>query len=387
MAVAALLAATGSARALDLTNTWVVTFLGVTCRWTVTQTGSDLAMGTGPGCGRNTVSVSGTIDSATGAFTTAGSIAYVFPPAPHPPIDVPILITATVAPGGAAFTGTATFSGNFEPISGSLCGNGNLDPDEQCDDGIPFFGCCNDACRLEPDGQPCSIPPHDQCATSLTCAAGACVGTPKPAGTPCRADDSTCTIDQCDGTGACTTTVSPCCHGGPTLPCARPQDSRNRFLLETNIPDAGDRLLFRLHGAVGPGATDFGDPTADTDYALCVMMFDDWDAFYRLVLTVQIPAGGTCGTTPCWKATPKGFGYHDRLRTPNGVKVLRLRRAQGKAALGIAGGGTNLSPEPYPLPWWNDWLLVQLRTADRCWEVVYTAPVLGPGLIRATRGD
>jgi hypothetical protein len=389
IAVAALLAAAGSARALDLTNTWVVTLFGVTCRWTLTQTGSDLTMGTGPGCGRfrDPLRLDGTVDSATGAFTAAGIVAYLFPPYPSPPIYAPMLIQASAAPDGAAFSGTAEFLSTLEPIAGTLCGNGNLDPDEECDDGLPFFGCCNDACRDEPDGQPCSIPPHDQCVTNATCTAGACVGTPKPAGTLCEADNDLCTFDECDGAGACTSTRSPCCSGG-TAYCARPGGRRNRFLLETNIPDANDRVVFHLRGAVGEGATDFGDPTTGGDYALCVWLFDDWDAVYRLVLAPQVPAGGTCGTAPCWKVTPKGFGYHDRLRTPNGVQALRLRGEHGKAALGIVGGGANLSPRSYPISWpRNQPLLVEIVTRDHCWAAWYASPTIETGLIEASGGE
>src|SRR5438034_3532779 len=52
------------------------------------------------------------------------------------------------------------------------CGNGILEPGEQCDDGNVSDGdCCSSACRFE------------------------------PAGTACADDGNLCTADQCDGAG------------------------------------------------------------------------------------------------------------------------------------------------------------------------------------------
>ncbi len=113
------------------------------------------------------------------------------------------------------------------------CGNGVLEPGEQCDDGNLNDGdCCSSTCQFEPsgstcpdDGNPCTT---DLCNATGTCihdagnaaavcrpAAGecdlpeTCTGTSaecppddgkKPAGTACTDDGNPCTLDICDGT-------------------------------------------------------------------------------------------------------------------------------------------------------------------------------------------
>lgn len=56
----------------------------------------------------------------------------------------------------------------------SVCGNGNQEPGEACDDGNLNNGdCCSSSCQFEPSGSSCND------------------------------DGSLCTVDQCDGAGAC----------------------------------------------------------------------------------------------------------------------------------------------------------------------------------------
>jgi cysteine-rich repeat protein len=78
------------------------------------------------------------------------------------------------------------------------CGNGNLDPGEECDDGNGNGGdCCSAGCRLEPDGQPCSG--GNACTTSQTCSGGVCGG-----GAAVTCDDGDpCTADACDPAAGC----------------------------------------------------------------------------------------------------------------------------------------------------------------------------------------
>src|SRR5262249_25241035 len=78
------------------------------------------------------------------------------------------------------------------------CGNGNLDPGEECDDGNRSSGdCCSASCRVEPDGQPCST--GDACTTARTCSAGVCGG-----GAVVACDDGDpCTADACDPAVGC----------------------------------------------------------------------------------------------------------------------------------------------------------------------------------------
>ena len=112
------------------------------------------------------------------------------------------------------------------------CGNGILEPGEQCDDGNLNDGdCCSTTCQFEPSGSTC---PDDgnPCTTDLCNATGTCIHDAGNAGAVCRPvggecdvqetctgssadcppdlketpgtactpDDNPCTLDQCDGT-------------------------------------------------------------------------------------------------------------------------------------------------------------------------------------------
>lgn len=89
------------------------------------------------------------------------------------------------------------------------CGNGVVDPDEQCDPGIAADSCCTSTCQLAPG---CA------CANTEPCCAN---GALRAAGTVCRASENAiCDVaDTCDGvTSGCVDTFAaagtPCTSGG-----------------------------------------------------------------------------------------------------------------------------------------------------------------------------
>jgi cysteine-rich repeat protein len=117
-------------------------------------------------------------------------------------------------------SGTGTFSidsTNFE------CGNGTLDPGEECDDGNVAKGdCCSPTCQLEQDGTSCDD--GNVCTKTDTCVAGRCVG---QAGIACLAPDE-CHVGLCNpASGACTIGVEPdgkpCSDGTCELGICRPK--------------------------------------------------------------------------------------------------------------------------------------------------------------------
>jgi len=70
-------------------------------------------------------------------------------------------LTATATPVPPTPTNTAT-------ATPALCGNGNVDPGEQCDDGNTVNGdCCDSTCHFEPAGSPCND--HNTCTNGETC--------------------------------------------------------------------------------------------------------------------------------------------------------------------------------------------------------------------------
>jgi len=137
-----------------------------------------------------------------------------------------------------------------------VCGDGNIDPGEECDPGAEPL-CCSDTCTNELDGLSCDDGAF--CTGVDTCLAGACVSTGDPCsggsecnvvcnegpdtcfdanGTGCTDDGNVCTDDICNGSGSCVhpgnlggcndldacTTADTCngfgvCIGGPPPNC------------------------------------------------------------------------------------------------------------------------------------------------------------------------
>src|SRR4029453_530176 len=94
-------------------------------------------------------------------------------------------------------------TGGGGTFRGSLCGNGELDAGEDCDDGDVLDGdCCSYACEFNASKTPCG-PSGDACETGKCDGTGTCVIKPDKAGEHCFGDNNECTDDVCDGAGAC----------------------------------------------------------------------------------------------------------------------------------------------------------------------------------------
>ena len=79
------------------------------------------------------------------------------------------------------------------------------------------------------------------------------------------------------------------------------------MLIKDTTPDDVDKLIWKWIKGEAVTTPEFGDPLATDDYAFCV--FDP----SGIVMSAAIPAGGTCGTKPCWKAL-NGKGNSVALR-------------------------------------------------------------------------
>lgn len=239
----------------------------------------------------------------------------------------------------------------------SLCGNSVLDAGpsyaEECDEG-PSNGapasCCAADCTFKPNGSSCDD--SNACTLSDVCTAGAC---------------GSATVQVCPLCQTCTPMGG--CQIGPRSACklsTLPLKSQLQFKDKT--PDTGDQVVFKWNKGQATQTADFGDPLTVDDYALCV-----FDAMGALVLQpVTAPAGGTCGTKPCWKALGiKGFRYKDSLRTPDGTdKVLLKAGLEGKAKTQFKGKGPDIPAFtlPLPLP-----LTAQLQSENgQCWQASFS---------------
>src|SRR5215472_2076492 len=176
---ATLLVALGTpppATAVDFSGHYVVTVPGG-CRLTVVVTGTAFkATGSCDVMGTPTsFSASGTGDPATGAFSGSFDLGGVCSG----------VISGTA--DGEVITGTQTatqpapcYSG---PTGATKCGNGVIDPLENCEDGNQADGdCCSARCRLDPAGTACDD--GNSCTIGDVCPGDslACAGAPAPAG-------------------------------------------------------------------------------------------------------------------------------------------------------------------------------------------------------------
>jgi cysteine-rich repeat protein len=182
------------ATAVDLSGD----YLGfATVPFTVTdvQTGTALQMIGHVVVGSTTfpLSATGTVDPATGAFSVSGEITGLCPE-----------FVYSGTGDGEELTGT--FTSPTCP-SGRLfltkCGNGAIDPLENCEDGNHADGdCCSARCRLEgPAGTACTSDYND-CTNDVCTAAGTCTHVPVPCPrTVVSRDVARCMATQCDGIG------------------------------------------------------------------------------------------------------------------------------------------------------------------------------------------
>jgi len=203
---ATLLVALGTpppATAVDLSGDYVG-FALVPFAVTLVQTGTALQM-TGHivvNADTDELSATGTVDPATGAFSVAGEITGACADFVYSGTGDGEELTGT-------FTSRTCPSG---PVLLSKCGNGVIDPLENCDDGNQADGgCCSARCRLEPAGTACTSD-GNACTDDVCSATGACLHVPNSthAGQACDDDFDPCTADVCDAAGSCThVPVSP----------------------------------------------------------------------------------------------------------------------------------------------------------------------------------
>src|SRR6059036_4343877 len=132
---------------------------------------------------------------ANGDFTNTDFSVDVF--------DIGVTFTLTATGLSSGLTAETTFT----DASGT-CGDGTVDPGEDCDLGNALNGaagsCCKNNCTFESSTKTCRAAagecdlPETCTGTSATCPAD--TGAVKAAGTACTDDGNPCTLDQCNGT-------------------------------------------------------------------------------------------------------------------------------------------------------------------------------------------
>jgi len=234
------------------------------------------------------------------------------------------------------------------------CGDGQVDPGEQCDDGNRTDGdCCSASCTFET----AACNDGDGCTTGDVCRAGTCV--------PGIA--VTCGLcEQCDPAAGCV--------GAPRAGCRRPTRPKATLSLKAGRGERPGSLAWSWRRGTGTSVAEFGDPAGSDAYALC--LYDRPAGVPRLLVRADAPAGGTCGKRRCWRARGRtGFRYRNTGGAPDGLVAIDLRAGgPGQASIEVTGGGPNLMLPALPV---DPPVSVQLQaTNGSCWEASYAAESL-----------
>lgn len=197
------------------------------------------------------------------------------------------------------------------------------------------------------------------------------------------ANGATGADEQCDdgnaagGDGCSSSCRLEACGPAPATGCRRPTtpDAARLTISRPDVP-ARSGLTWRWSRGAATTGADFGDPTSTDPYLLCAY---DASGSAQPIAALAAPAAGSCAGAPCWERTRPGFAYRDRLATPDGLTVVRLRAgADGDAKVVVEGRGGSLALPALPLvpP-----VLVQLIDAKTgaCWEATHTTPTVNDG--------
>jgi hypothetical protein len=260
-------------------------------------------------------------------------------------------------------------------------GNGTLCPDELND-------CTNDVCTAgvcthpaKPDGTLCADEPNE--CTADSCAGGSCQHDPQP-GQPCNDGDACTSGDTCSAVGLCDPGAgcAPCtvcagpilgCTTGPSLACVTPPEKKSTFSVKLGVTPA--EAKFKWKWTKGPNVTagDLGNPaTGSTGYTLCVFDQDGG----ALAFQSDVAAGGTCGTTSCWRPAKTGYKFFDKNAAQDGVRGLQAYAGDlGKAKFVVSGKGAAMPLTNLP---YTPKVIVELHRTDAplCWSGEFESHVL-----------
>lgn len=197
-------------------------------------------------------------------------------------------------------------------------------------------------------------------ATALTLEVTQGVYTPTPTVTQTFTPSMTPTL---------TPTPTPLCGATPRSGCRTPGKSL-LLLKDDSDDDSHDKLIWKWLKGQETLLAALGTPETATRYGLCV-----YDAI-GLVLSAEVPPGGTCDAEPCWNPLGStGFKYKDVAGSQAGLtKVLVKSGADGKAKMIVKGKGIDL-PDP-TLGLTFDVTAQLANSLGECWTATYTSPAI-----------
>src|SRR5262245_21303839 len=121
--------------------------------------------------------------------------------------------------------------------------------------------------------------------------------------------------------GTTTTSTSlppPACPASPLAGCRSPfTPGKAKLTVKRPSDPTKQQIVWKWGAGTATSIADFGDPVHATSYSLCI--YDSGS----LVKTIPIPAGGTCGTKPCWSLNAKGFKWKSKTSATLQLLVLK----------------------------------------------------------------
>lgn len=178
------------------------------------------------------------------------------------------------------------------------------------------------------------------------------------------------TDEDFDGVGdACDATSNLGCASEPRDDCRSPVVALKSPLAIKNVDVATkDKITWKWVSGAATTAAELGNPMTTDDYRVCIYAGTPGER----IAEVGIPAGGTCGDKPCWKALGKPAGAAGFTYTSKTLGKLQLKPGiDGKAKIAFVGKGPGSEPPALPVTAFP--MRVQLTGAGRCWETIYAA--------------
>jgi len=242
------------------------------------------------------------------------------------------------------------------------CGDQNLDPGEQCDDGNLVDGDgCDSNCTITACGNRV-VTAGEQCDDGNTVTGDCCDPSCLFESSGSRCDDAeSCTrSDACDGSGTCAGSAMP------DPDCLAPLEPGGSIL---KLRNNGIKDALSWRWGRGPAVSGFGHPDAGELYRLCVYE----DAGPSLMLRASLAAG------PAWRPLASG-GYRMRNASsaPDGIATAIMKRdSAGAATIRLKGKGANLGLASLALAP-GATVRAQLRNdaAGLCFGATYAQPFL-----------
>lgn len=249
------------------------------------------------------------------------------------------------------------------------CGDGVLQPGEQCDSGQD--GACPGQC-----GGDCLCPPD--CGDGFVQSGEACDDGNTTGGDCCSSacqlecdDGSPCTRDTCIA-GACTFEAAPltgCREAG-----------KSSFQLKLGTTSQKNQMKWKWNSGPLVAFGDIGYPNSTSAHSICV--FDTTGGTPSLEMSMLVPP------SPLWESRfPTRWSYKDRDATADGVTGMKIQAAAaGRAKMGMKAAGVALPmATPASASVFFDQqpnVIVQMRNEETlaCWQSAFASFTTNDGV-------